>query len=212
MPNYCTNYLKVSGDAKEIKRFHEAIIKTGDDLAPSEMHNQFSILGNLFPTPTELTETPKGSFGEGSEKQIKMEEMQKANIKKFGAPDWYEWNCKNYGSKWTDFDGVFGNITTTELNASFMTAWSPIGEGIRNVSKQFPTLDFVLTYDEGGMAFCGGYAIRNGEFITEIEGEYPSMTEEQSKNEEYDGFYEQVLMIVEAIEVQCQEALSEVSV
>ena len=203
MPNYCTNNLTVTGDAKEIKRFHEAI--TAGEL---QAHEHFRILDNLFPTPKELKDTTKGHYGEGTEKQIKQEEMNKANIKKFGSPDWYDWNCENYGSKWSDFDGVFGQVSDNEINATFMSAWSPIGEGIRNVSKQFPTLDFVLSYDEGGMAFCGGYAFRNGEIFADIEGEYPSMTVEQSENEEYDEFYEQVLEIVKAIEVQCKEALS----
>ena len=202
MPNYCTNNLTVTGDAKEIKRFHEAI--TAGEL---QAHEHFRILDNLFPTPKELKDTTKGYYGEGTEKQIKQEEMNKANLKKFGSPDWYEWNCKNYGSKWSDFDGMFGQISDNEINATFMSAWSPIGEGIRNVSKQFPTLDFVLSYDEGGMAFCGGYAFRNGEIFADIEGEYPSMTVEQSENGEYDEFYEQVSQVTQAIESQCKEAL-----
>ena len=202
MPNYCTNNLTVTGDAKEIKRFHEAI--TAGEL---QAHEHFRILDNLFPTPKELKDTTKGYYGEGTEKQIKQEEMNKANLKKFGSPDWYEWNCKNYGSKWSDFDGMFGQVSDNEINATFMSAWSPIGEGIRNVSKQFPTLDFVLSYDEGGMAFCGGYAFRNGEIFADIEGVYPSMTVEQSENEEYDEFYEQVSQVTQAIESQCKEAL-----
>lgn len=202
MPNYCTNNLTVTGDAKEIKRFHEAI--TAGEL---QDHEDFRILDNLFPTPKELSETPKGHFGEGTEKQLQMEAMQKANLEKFGAPDWYEWNCKNYGSKWSDFDGVIGQVSDNEINLTFMSAWSPIGEGIRNVSKQFPTLDFVLSYDEGGMAFCGGYAFRNGEIMADIEGEYPSMTVEQSENEEYDEFYEQVSQVTQEIENQCRKAL-----
>ena len=202
MPNYCTNNLTVTGDAKEIKRFHEAI--TAGEL---QAHEHFRILDNLFPTPKELKDTTKGYYGEGTEEQIKQEEMNKANLKKFGSPDWYEWNCKNYGSKWSEFDGVFGQVSDNEINATFMSAWSPIGEGIRNVSKQFPTLDFVLSYDEGGMAFCGGYAFRNGEIFADIEGEYPSMTVEQSENGEYDEFYEQVSQVTLEIENQCKEAL-----
>ena len=202
MPNYCTNNLTVTGDAKEIKRFHEAI--TAGEL---QDHEDFRILDNLFPTPKELSETPKGHFGEGTEKQLQMEAMEKANLEKFGAPDWYEWNCKNYGSKWSDFDGVIGQVSDNEINLTFMSAWPPIGEGIRNVSKQFPTLDFILSYDEGGMAFCGGYAFRNGEIFADIEGEYPSMTKEQLENGEYDEFYEQVSQVTLEIENQCKEAL-----
>jgi hypothetical protein len=176
MPNYCTNNLHVSGDATEVKRFHEAIIK-----GERKEYNQFSILDNLLPSPE-------------------------------NNKDWYEWNCKNYGSKWQDFDGVFNIVTDTEIHATFMSAWSPVGEGIRNVSKQFPTLDFILTYDEGGMAFLGGFAIRNGEFVVEIEGKYPSMTDAQQENEEYDEFYDQVSEVVDSIWGLCRDALGKASV
>ena len=202
MPNHCTNHLTVSGDAKEIKRFHEAITA-----GERQDHEQFRILDNLFPTPQELRETVKGFSANGGQNPENAEK-QKANMEKFGVPDWYEWNCKNYGSKWSDFDGVFGQVSDNEINMVFVSAWSPIGEGIRNVSEQFPTLDFILAYDEGGMAFCGGYAIRNGEIIADLEGEYPSMTVEQSENEEYDEFYEQVSTVVQMIENQCKEVLS----
>ena len=202
MPNYCTNNLHVGGDAKEIKRFHEAITA-----GERQDHEQFRILDNLFPTPQELRETVKGFSANGGQNPENAEK-QKANMEKFGVPDWYEWNCKNYGSKWSDFDGVFGQVSDNEINMVFVSAWSPIGEGIRNVSEQFPTLDFILAYDEGGMAFCGGYAIRNGEIIADLEGEYPSMTVEQSENEEYDEFYEQVSTVVQMIENKCKEALS----
>lgn len=206
MPNYCTNNLTVSGEATEIKRFHEAIIKNEDE---RKEYNQFSILDNLFPTPEELTATPKGFYGEGSEKQLAMEAMNKKNMEKFGAPDWYEWNCKNYGSKWSDFDGVFGQITDTELNMTFMTAWSPICEGIRNVSKQFPTLDFVLSYEEGGMAFLGGVAIRNGVVVADIEGEYPSMSDAEIEADDYDAQYERVTNVLDGIEAQCKAMLED---
>ena len=202
MPNHCTNHLTVSGDAKEIKRFHEAITA-----GERQDHEEFRILDNLFPTPQELRETVKGFSANGGQNPENAEK-QKVNMEKFGVPDWYEWNCKNYGSKWSDYDGVFGQVSDNEINMVFVSAWSPIGEGIRNVSEQFPTLDFILAYDEGGMAFCGGYAIRNGEIIADLEGEYPSMTVEQSENEEYDEFYEQVSTVVQMIENKCKEALS----
>ena len=202
MPNHCTNHLTVSGDAKEIKRFHEAITA-----GERQDHEQFRILDNLFPTPQELHETVKGFSANGGQNPENAEK-QKVNMEKFGVPDWYEWNCKNYGSKWSDYDGVFGQVSDNEINMVFVSAWSPIGEGIRNVSEQFPTLDFILAYDEGGMAFCGGYAVRNGEIIADLEGEYPSMTIEQSENEEYDEFFEQVSTVVQMIENQCKEVLS----
>ena len=211
MPNHCDNHLTIMGDGKEVKRFREAITN-GKNIA---QYSEFSILENLLPVPKELQETVRGSFAIGSEDEAKQKRQQEENIKKFGFSDWYEWSCENYGSKWTDFDGQFGVITDNEINASFTSAWSPVGEGIRNVSKQFPILDFILTYDEGGMAFCGGYAIRNGEFIADIEGEYPIFDIESDTQDDngdyYDKFYQQVCAVLEEIDVQCRKALSEVS-
>ena len=193
MPNHCTNYLQITGDDKEVMRFHDAIIK-----GEIQEHEQFRILDNLFPTPEELKNTPKGSYSE-SDKQKTMEEQNKTNTKKFGYKDWYEWNCANYGSKWTDFDGVINTYEAGLLDVVFVSAWSPIIQGMVHVSKEFPTLNFILTYEEGGMQFLGGAGIKNGKIVGEIEGEYPSMTVEQSENEDYDAHYEKVSEVVSGI-------------
>ena len=183
MPNLCTNNLLVTGDEKEVKRFHNAITK-----GEMKDYEQFRILDNLLPTPKELQDTPKGSFGE-SDKQKQKEEQNKANIAKFGYADWYDWNCANYGSKWSDYEGVINDYKAGSLDVVFMSAWSPITQGIIHVSKQFPKLNFLLTYEEGGMAFLGGSAIKAGELLNDIEGEYPSMS---SEDDDYDAQYEKI--------------------
>lgn len=178
MPNHCTNYLTIKGDAVSIKRFHTSIT-TG--VGEIQEHEDFRILDNLLPTPNELHQVVKN--GEYSPKKD-------ANIAKYGHADWYEWNCENYGSKWSDFDGQFNSVQSDEIRLVFISAWSPVCEGIRQVSLQFPTLDFILTYEEGGMGFCGGVAIHNGNTLTEIEGQYPSFPE--GDPDDYEGFYELV--------------------
>ncbi len=203
MPNYCTNILTVTGDEKEISRFLTTI-KQGE----LQDHEHFRILDNLLPTPKELSNTVKGHFDEDTDEYKKNQKQRKVNLEKFGAPDWYDWNCKNYGSKWSDFEGQINKQTNTELVLSFMTAWSPICEGIRNVSVLFPTLDFVLLYSEGGMAFLGGVALRQGALIAEIEGEYPQMTEEQLEADDYEGHWEVEEARLNEIEGILKKALS----
>jgi hypothetical protein len=183
MPNLCSNYLQVTGDDKEVMRFHDAITK-----GEMKDYEQFRILDNLLPTPKELQDTPKGSFGE-SDKQKTMEEQNKANIAKFGYKDWYDWNCANYGSKWSDYEGVINTYEAGLLDVVFMSAWSPITQGIIHVSREFPKLNFLLTYEEGGMAFLGGMAIKAGELLNDIEGEYPNMSGE---DDDYDAHYEKI--------------------
>jgi len=184
MPNLCSNYLQVTGDDKEVMRFHDAITK-----GEMQDYEQFRILDNLLPTPKELQDTPKGSFGE-SDKQKTMEQQNEANIAKFGYKDWYDWNCANYGSKWSDYEGVINTYEAGLLDVVFMSAWSPIIQGMVNVSKEFPTLNFILTYEEGGMGFMGGSAIKAGVLLNNIEGEYPSMS---GDDDDYDAQYEKVV-------------------
>jgi hypothetical protein len=184
MPNLCSNYLQVTGDDKEVMRFHDAITK-----GEMKDYEQFRILDNLLPTPEELQNTPKGSFGE-SDKQKTMEQQNEANIAKFGYKDWYDWNCANYGSKWSDYEGVINTYEAGLLDVVFMSAWSPIIQGIVNVSREFPTLNFILTYEEGGMGFMGGSAIKAGVLLNNIECEYPSMS---GDDDDYDAQYEKVV-------------------
>ena len=113
----------------------------------------------------------------------------KANIAKFGYKDWYDWNCANYGSKWSDYEGVIDTYEAGLLEVVFMSAWSPIIQGMVHVSREFPKLNFLLTYNEGGMAFLGGVAIKAGELLNSIEGEYPNM---DSEDDDYDAQYEKI--------------------
>ena len=197
MPNHCTNHLQVSGDTDEVKRFRHAI--TQGEL---QEHEHFRILDNLLPTPDELRNTPSGSFSDENQKIV--DEQNKSNIAKFGHKDWYEWNCANYGSKWSDYEGVIERDDAGELDLCFVSAWSPVIQGIVRVSSQFPTLEFVLTYDEGGMAFMGACAIQDGELMAHLEEDYPSMTEDESNGDRYEQFYDRVLAVLKDMSMLCK--------
>ena len=197
MPNHCTNHLQVSGDTDEVKRFRHAI--TQGEL---QEHEHFRILDNLLPTPDELRNTPSGSFSDENQKIV--DEQNKSNIAKFGHKDWYEWNCANYGSKWSDYEVVIERDDAGELDLCFVSAWSPVIQGIVRVSSQFPTLEFVLTYDEGGMAFMGACAIQDGELRAHIEEDYPEMTEDESNGDRYEQFYDRVLAVLKDMSMLCK--------
>ena len=197
MQNHCTNQLQVSGDTDEVKRFRHAI--TQGEL---QEHEHFRILDNLLPTPDELRNTPSGSFSDENQKIV--DEQNKSNIAKFGHKDWYEWNCANYGSKWSDYEGVIERDDAGELDLCFVSAWSPVIQGIVRVSSQFPTHEFVLTYDEGGMAFMGACAIQDGELMAHLEEDYPSMTEDESNGDRYEQFYDRVLAVLKDMSMLCK--------
>lgn len=81
-------------------------------------------------------------------------EMSVEFKKKFGADNWYDWNCANYGTKW-DVNVDDFQETETELTYMFDTAWSPPVEWLGTICQMFPKLEFTLDYEESGSGFQG---------------------------------------------------------
>lgn len=82
-------------------------------------------------------------------------------IMKHKATNWYNWNIKNWGTKW-DVEIECIEKNDYELHYGFDSAWSPPIEGIRKISELFPNLTFFLEYEEGGIGFKGITKIKNG--------------------------------------------------
>lgn len=72
---------------------------------------------------------------------------------------WYNWNVKNWGTKWNS-QGARWSADDTVIN--FDTAWSPPLPIVLELSKLFEDVVFALRYEEGGMAFAGDYVCVNG--------------------------------------------------
>ena len=94
-------------------------------------------------------------------------ERNKKAKQETGFPDWYSWNIAHWGTKWSpdvydcsvaiDADG--GSVATI----SYQTAWSPAEPLILELSKRFPSLQFVEAYLEEGMGFWGANTYIKGE-------------------------------------------------
>ena len=87
-------------------------------------------------------------------------------IPKRQEENWYEWNIKNWGTKW---DLIPEEIEKHKINERtykyyFDTAWSPPCEWLEKVGKLYPTIKFKLKYEEPGMGFKGISTSINGEF------------------------------------------------
>jgi hypothetical protein len=83
--------------------------------------------------------------------------MQKDYLKRFGSDNWYDWACKNWGTKWGAYDCSWNKQTL-----SFYTAWSPPMPVIEALSKMFPKATFVLQYADEGCGFCGTATFKDG--------------------------------------------------
>jgi hypothetical protein len=109
------------------------------------------LLTEFLPTPQELIDTVSGFVSE--DKQAAHDLQQEANRKKYGHPDWYQWNIANWGTKW---DFGLENVEQPDPNtvtAAFDSAWAPPTRAY----EQLMELGFEITayYYEPGMAFVG---------------------------------------------------------
>lgn len=135
MPNWCNNCLQVSGSKRNMAAFRKWLGADGFKL------------NKILPLPKELEGTtspcPKPDSKEA-----------KALVKKFGANNWYDWQCDNWGTKW-DVEAEVGTDSEKLMTLSFDSAWAPPTNAIAALAKQFPKLEFRLSYCETGMCFAG---------------------------------------------------------
>lgn len=143
MPNYCLNYLRVSGDKKTLDEFE----KRAESFKPRDSEKNPVISFEAFlPTPPSLLEDD--------------------------SRGWYDWRIENWGTKWDTCEPQkirLPDDPPDSLTYSFDTAWAPPQAWLDTVSVQYPTLRFVLAYSESGNDFHGQVTIVNGEAdVTEL--------------------------------------------
>ena len=112
-----------------------------------------NMLHKFHPMPTELDNTTSPC------------EDNEVLKEKYGATNWYDWNCSNWGTKW-DVDIDIYEENDCEMYMSFDSAWSPPTNWLNKVSEDYPKLHFTLEYEEGGCAFKGIFevCVDNGVF------------------------------------------------
>jgi len=126
MPNWCENSLEVAGTKEDIKKF-------------KSQANLEAFFESFIPKPSDIF---LGDINQEAEK-------------KYGDKNWYDWNIKNWGTKWDASEPELMKETERMLIYNFLTAWSPPIEWLEKVTKLYPALRFKLTYNEPGMAFHG---------------------------------------------------------
>jgi hypothetical protein len=88
----------------------------------------------------------------------------------------YDWCCKNWGTKWNilmdEYDEA--KIADEKFVAAFHSAWTPPVEWLKKVQKDYPKLQFELTYNENGMQYKGrAYTVCNEDSVVIIDQELP---------------------------------------
>lgn len=75
--------------------------------------------------------------------------------------DWYNWRTTNWGTKW-DLSDVQLDNQGEFVQLTFETAWGPPLEAFDKISKDYPSLNFAMTFREPGMDFFGKAEFKNG--------------------------------------------------
>jgi hypothetical protein len=140
MPNWCSNTLTISGDAKQIKEFKEISEVKGKEKTDLSFNK-------TVPIPSIINQ--EATISPSKDKPNKL-------LKKLlGADNWYDWSVKNWGTKWDANNAELTMDNDEYLEYIFETAWNPPVEWLEKVSKKFPKLEFRMKYEEEGMGFLG---------------------------------------------------------
>jgi hypothetical protein len=129
MPNWCTNKLVVYGPDEDVKRFKEK----ADGNSPWHAEDgEKSVLNfhSLVPIPPEVLSAGYDHAG-------------------------YEWELKNWGCKWGACSAGLVYEWEGHLEYAFETAWSPPIPFLSKLAPAWPTLTFLLDYEEMGIGFKG---------------------------------------------------------
>ena len=80
------------------------------------------------------------------------------NYHKYGAIDWYDWCCANWGTKWNACDVSVKRSGMLKCTIIFDTAWSMPESIIKTLVAMYPDLSFDGEYaDEDLGANCGAW-------------------------------------------------------
>mgnify|MGYP001592562009 CR=1 FL=1 len=190
MPNWVDNRLTITGDKTQLDKLKKDAVLVYEKVEKGEeKDNKFSI-AKLVPLPEELRETtsppdivsekeyPK-ALAKWRVEKIKVKKKKSGYvvgmpitkkisdelIKKYGTNNWYDWQVRNWGTKWDTRTLSMNTDTEKRLDYDIDTAWSPPCGALVKISQDYPKLTFKLKYCEPSMCFMGDYHVKNGKVI-----------------------------------------------
>lgn len=140
MPNWVYSTLSVNGEPAEIDRFVEQVAKPYEtryhDLKTGEREQKMTEAGGL------------SFWNIKSPDESILDEYWGTADHTAGPNNWYSWNCENWGTKWDAAEVDTEREAPRDFLARFHTAWAPPYPVIEEASRQYPTLNFSLDWEE----------------------------------------------------------------
>jgi len=162
-------YLKAKGRTQNYNDFSKNAWEAFDDIRVRSILETTPELGNesdfsfhrLYPVPDKVMRLP---YDRSRAESL----LKRLGLSTEGLQTGYDWENDNWGHKWgcTDVSACHEKSEDGSfefLNYCFETPWAPPIPFMNEVSKDFPSLSFVLNYEEPGMAFEGKAIWEDGE-------------------------------------------------
>jgi Api92-like protein with ferredoxin domain len=195
MPNWCSNNIVVSGPVEEIAHFKETCIRRDEkgasyfdfnSLIPmpaiikSTIVTHDDILTDLGPNgliPHSLKERMEYSDVcniEELREKIGSEALEKRGLsieafEQAGAPNWYVWANRNWGTKWNASDFKIVTEEPGRYEFRFETAWGPPEPVYVKLAETFPRLCFEISGGDDQLNFDFRGTGRDGTFNIQYE-------------------------------------------
>ena len=141
MPNWCNNTLELaSQDDDQVKEIIERLV---------DQENRSVRFSNIVPVPDALED-------------LYDPEEDALNMELYGYTNSYDFCIGEWGTKW---EGSLHSYNDYEIH--FDTAWGPPTEFMLKLAKEYPTVDFILSYYEEGCVFAGIINYSEGAILCE---------------------------------------------
>ena len=162
MPNYCNNVVEIRGPQKVVK----ALVDHRLDFQ------------KIYPYPRDLDIVAGRSGADDSPEQKALVAAEKANLKKYGYKNWYDWCVSEWGTKWNagGSDNADMQIDWDEDGDDsialfqFDTAWAPALGVLQKLKDDHPELSIECRYHEPGVGFMGVWTDGQDRCYDNIEG------------------------------------------
>jgi len=162
MPNHVFNKVTIQGDEQDLLRLKKVLaMPQGIQLSKGEFEQLCFNFHSLI--------TPDITIWDEYNGKILKETKSLEESLLFQGNDWYDWNVRNWGTKWNAYDVEIEDGTSTlkcYLTYTFSTAWSPPEGVIRALAKKIEELNFKLQFNwefEEEQGWGGEYGFTRGE-------------------------------------------------